>query len=336
MTPNQTITPVRSYGNEEAQGLTRERSAPLAISFPLLLAVYGLIPLAVVVILVDVCLLGSRLKAALPASPYDWWIVTALFNYPHIFASQFSLMDREYLPRYRRLLWGVPAVILAALVLAIFINPYGFAIFELVTIIHVILQQVGITRLMMGPVPTSFAVWKWLFVGAFAFAYVGLALEARFWVLVLAVGPLLIPTTYLAYRAAAESKTPIGRHYLLSNQTMLLFTAACYPLGYPVFSILIPRVIHDVTAFFFYVTHDYNRNREEIKNSFYRLFRILPMPLAFVGPFVALSLNVLLRTFTRLAANPFFFAPVNMIHYYTEKFIWRRDTIHRQSLVFRS
>lgn len=324
------------YRHNEVTGLERRHgSEPIAISFRLLLAIYGVIPIAALVLLVDALALNSRLRVSLPNSPYDWWIVVALFNYPHIFASQFSLVDREYLPQYRRLLFAIPLVVLFALLLASLANPVGFLIFELITIYHVIFQQVGITRLMMGKVNASFNAWRWLFLSAFAFGYAGLALEAKYLFFVMTVGPLLIPTTYLAYKVAQHSQTSIGKHYLWANQTMLLFGATCFSLGYPVFSVLIPRIIHDVTAFVFYIVHDTNRNRAQIKNSFYRFLSFVPISAGFMGPLFALNLNLLLQSSTRLLSNPFFYIPITMIHYHTERVIWRGQNIHRKSLAFR-
>ena len=325
------------YPNNEVTGLERHhRAEPIAISFRLLLAIYGVIPIAALVILVDALALNSRLRMSFPNSPYDWWIVFALFNYPHIFASQFSLFDREYVPKYRRLLLAIPLVILLGLLLALIGKPIGFLIFELFTIYHVILQQVGITRLMMGKVNNSFNLWKWFFLSAFALAYSGLVLKTNYLFFVVTVGPLLIPTTYLAYRIAKNSTSGIGKHYLWANQTMLLFVAGCYSVGYPVFSVLIPRAVHDISAFVFYIDHDANRNRVKIKNSLYRILSVVPISAGIMCPLFAVNINLLLQTFTRLLANPFVYIPLTMIHYHTERVIWRGQNIHRKSLAFRS
>ena len=325
------------YPGNKVTGLERHHSTePLAISFRLLLAIYGIIPLAALVILVDALVLNSRLRLSFPNSPYDWWIVFALFNYPHIFASQFSLIDREYVPKYRRLLLAIPLVILLGLLLALIGKPIGFLFFELFTIYHVIMQQVGITRMMMRNANDSFNLWKWLFLSAFALAYAGLVMKADYLFFVLTVGPLLIPTTYLAFRVANNSPPGIGRHYLWANQSMLLFVAACFSAGYPVFSVLIPRAVHDLSAFVFYIDHDTNRNRVEIKNSLYRILSIVPISAGIMCPIFAVNINLLLQTFTRLLANPFFYIPLTMIHYHTERVIWRGQNIHRKSLAFRS
>lgn len=310
-----------------------EASQPLAISFRWLLAIYGIIPVIALVILFDVLFLHSYLRSIFPDSPYGWWIGAALFNFPHIFASQFSLFDREYAQQYRRLLWGIPLVILFGFLMAAFINPTGFFVFEFITIYHVIFQQIGLTRLIMGQADRSFTVWKWLFFGAFAFAHLGFEFRQPFWFLALTVGPLLLPTTFLAYKAARCSKTDIGRRYLWANQGMLLSAAACYPLGYPVFSVLIPRAIHDISAFTFYIDHDRNRNTPQIKNGFYRLLSVFGIPIILTGPLFAVGLNVVLRMYENFLLHPFFYIPVITVHYYTERVIWRSGTIHRKSVV---
>ncbi|NIO08948.1 MAG: hypothetical protein GTO40_13410 [Deltaproteobacteria bacterium] len=329
-------TTVLPYSDNELAGLEKGQQAkPLAISFRLLLALYAVIPIAALVILIDTFFLHSHLKSSLPKSPYDWWIISAIFNYPHIFASQFSLLDREYIPTYRRLLLAIPLVVLLGLLLALSGKPIGFLIFELLTIYHVIMQQIGINRMMMRKADNSFNLWKWLFLAAFALAYAGLVMKADFIFFVVTVGPLLIPTTYLAYKIIKNSQPGIGRHYLCANQTMLLSVAACFSVGYPVFSVLIPRAVHDLSAFVFYIDHDTNRNRVETKNGLYRIFSILPISAGILCPLLAVNINLLLQTFTRLLANPFFYIPITMIHYHTERVIWRGQNIHRKSLAFR-
>ena len=101
------------------------------------------------------------------------------------------------------------------------------------------------------------------------------------------------------------------------------------------FSVLIPRIVHDTTAFTFYINHDYNRNRVSTRNFIYRHTNKLCVPVPLACPLLALGVNGLLIGFTNMSVNPFFYAPITMIHYYTERLIWRRGTIHRKSVFIR-
>lgn len=319
--------------HEVATG-ANDNARPVAISPRGLLVIYSLIPAAALVIIIDWLFLNSTLKRTFPHSPYDWWTVTALVSFPHIFASQFGFVDREYAAHYSRLLLGIPLVALSGLLLARYNAVFGNFVFQFVTIYHVIFQQIGISRMMLGQVTGSFTAWKWLFFGAFTFAHLGHTLHAKFLILAIPVGLALIPTTYLAYRIYRESKSRMGGHYLWANQAMLLFVAVSYPLGYPVFSILLPRLVHDASAFVFYIAHDHNRNYDSIKNGLYRLLSALRLPVTVAGPVLAFGANLLLISVSKLYFNPFFYAPVTMIHYYTERVVWRRNTPHRQAIFF--
>src|SRR5207253_2414381 len=58
----------------------------------------------------------------------------------------------------------------------------------------------------------------------------------------------------------ARIQTTMGRLYLWGNALMSLQSGLFYSEGYLFLAILGPRLVHDFTAFTFYVAHDVNRH----------------------------------------------------------------------------
>ena len=128
-----------------------------------LLAVYGLIPLALAVFIVDVALLDQRIKSSIAADPNDYALFTAIFTLPHILASFFGFFDREYMQYYgRRILRGAQYAFIAIMVLMAIDPGAMLFVFAIYTMTHVFLQQSGIAKsLSKGIDAKSYTVWQW-------------------------------------------------------------------------------------------------------------------------------------------------------------------------------
>jgi hypothetical protein len=133
----------------------------------------------------------------------------------------------------------------------------------------------------------------------------------------------------LGYRIAKDSKSPKGTLYLYANLAMLVAVYAFWELGYAVFVIMIPRFVHDITAFYIYAVHDHNRNLQTRHNYIYRSFAFAsPLILC---PVLAIAMSAVLESYV------WFVAPlliITLLHYYTESFIWRGDSPHRRQVAF--
>src|SRR5690606_38352385 len=105
--------------------------------------------------------------------------------------------------------------------------------------------------------------------------------------------------------------------------------------GYALYVILIPRIIHDVTAYMVYVTHDRNRTGEAPVNRLYQLARstlrspVILLPLTFVG--IAYQLT----DYQQHDLASILVLTVSFLHYYFEGFIWRGGNPHRRYVTFR-
>ncbi len=305
-----------------------------AVPFWLLLAIYSIIPLACFLIIADRAFFQGRLQALLPQHPGQWPLFNLFFVWPHIFASQLTLLDHEYLGEYRRkLLVGLPLLAVAGVVAGSLSHSYGRLAFDLLTIYHVIFQQTGVAKLMREKVDRSFRAWEWLFFTSFAAAHVGLSrLNTLFLGALIGLG--LAGSSFFALRAMRGSKNRVGTLYLAANQGMLLLVVGWYLAGYPVFSFLVPRAVHDLTAFTFYAVHDHNRNQTEAHNLLCRLLRPIRIPAACAGMLAGTALNVLTRSWSGLSTMPQLYFFIAFLHYYTEGFVWKRHAIHRQSIFF--
>jgi hypothetical protein len=335
-----------------ASATTDARSAaPLAVSGNLLTALYCIIPACAAVVLIDMLLLDQELKSYLPSKPDDWLMWTVVFNTPHIIASFFSFADKEYYQFYKPRVLKALAAFSIAVVLFTMIFPAVLpgALARILTIVftgyviaytmyHVLSQQLGVAISMMKIRPGKlYNPFRWCasIAGAFlfAFAYVDGDLYfagVRFGVLFeLLTAVSVAIACVLGYRLAKDSKNRKGTLFLYSNLVMLVAVYAFWELGYTIFVIMVPRFIHDITAYYIYAVHDHNRNLQTRHNYIYRSFSFLsPLILC---PALAIVLTAVLER------NALFVAPlliITLLHYYTESFIWRGDTPHRRQVAF--
>ena len=314
------------------EAAVNSQARPWKISLRLLLAVYSFIPIVWLVVILDHFYFQGNLRGALPKSPEKIFWFTAIFVLPHILASQFSFYDGAYLKAYgKRLIYGLPVVIVAALALYRFNAGSSGLIFNAVTMWHVIAQQVGIAGVLSGSTSRAFLVWKWLSIGLFTMGVTGILDAWLNWV----GGIILLVTTLLTTDAARRAERSIGRHYLWATQGMLLSTALFAAGGYFFFAVLVPRVVHDLTAWVFYLTHDHNRNLGTVCNGLYRVFVFTHLPVVVIVLALSVGVNVVLELNLGRVYSPVILV-VSLFHYYSESFMWKRHSIHRGHVAFSS
>lgn len=321
-----------------------------------LLALYALIPLSLLAIMVDTLLLnGQGIEQYLPDRPEQWPFWTVIFGLPHIIASLLTMSDREYLSFYRRsLLW--PLIIFAAVASAGHFGPQPlsynllFVIFAFYTIYHVLAQQLGLTLMMMGIAPGRlFRYWKWtsvlagfaIYINVYGQQYMGnmafslgdrvIDIQQLFtWMAALLCAAQLI----LAWRLAPSSRHRIGVWYMWSNVALLLSALLINHIGYTLFVILIPRVIHDLTAYTVYITHDRNRNRQGRINPLYRLTGGGGLSPLLLLPALSIAIAFVLSSHQHYPVISIAILTVSFLHYYFEGFIWRGPNPHRDYVNF--
>ena len=322
----------------------------LFISSKLLLAVYIIVPVSAITLLVDTLFFNQVLKASLPYSPEANRLFTVFFVLPHLLGSAMTLLDKEYVQFYKSKL-GIPLpfIAVATVLLPIVVGiRTTFLIYAVYTIYHVLTQQIGITRMLARNVDVNFWIWKWLTIGIATLAYLyiyrwNLPVEMKEILTSAGVKPvlnrvflvLLVVLTYYAWKAAGKSGIRLGVYYLWSNYALLVTGIGALVLNYPFFTIFLFRVVHDFTAFAFYISHDYNRNLTGPKNSIYRLLKFLPIPIFVVAPLLAIAFGNIVKEIETFKYLTLVIDGLFLFHYYSEGVIWKRDTIHRRYIFVR-
>lgn len=312
----------------------------IQISEKWLLALYIVFPLSALFVLWDYYFMGGVIKSIGPKNPENWSLFMIFFNTPHILASSLSYMDRDYIRFYQsKLLLGIPVVALITLFLPKIIGALWMGVFiALTTIYHVIAQQVGLNKMMLRRVDRNYIIWKWLTIALSAVIYLLLFFRYRLpifnnmkiligiWVL------FYIISTYYFVKLVRFSGKRMGFYYSLANHGMVFFVFIFFLLDMPFFAILGPRVVHDITAFMFYVTHDTNRFKAGGKNWIFNTLKCIQIPIFIMGPIVAILLAQFLNLYEDINYSIWFNIVIffTFIHYYTESFSWQNGSLHRK------
>ncbi len=309
-----------------------------------LIAIYSIVPLAFLVVLIDQFFLSAIIQKRLPTSPEDWFVINIILGLPHIIASFVMYCDQEYFHFYKnKLVLPIVLICLGVFILPDILGKYfiiAYIIAYLWTMKHVFNQQAGIMRMMTGTSNRLFTTWKWssfiIVVSAFysSFAsYYGMklfALNKIFWLVFWLIMVVFCVCSFLMY---LESKNKLARIILFSNILLLLVIVAFMFLNYSFLMLLIPRIIHDATAFYFYSVHDQNRNYKEPKNLMYQFFNIAGfnyrkwnIPIWVICLSVSFTLTV---PFVYYGDNFWVESTVvclSLIHNYTDSFSWKKDS----------
>ena len=324
-----------------------QSESALPISFPVLLSIYLVIPLTACLIAFDQFFSHGALRTFLPEDPEEMRLITIFFVYPHIIASAHSFLDTEYVSFYKnRLLQAIGVALLLGFVVPATLGGVVHAIvFAAYTNFHVIAQQTGITTMMTGKPDKYFAWWKWAAVLVSFFIYlpvysdldisgdaffIGSMTLSTF--LYGFVGVALLVLCLCGYMLSKRSRTQIGSYYVWGNVGMITSAGAFYVMGYPFFAILIPRLIHDLSGFVFYIVHDHNRNLHTNRNYFYRLLSWTGLPIALLTPLLGIFVANLLTELSYYHIIESVMITLAYFHYYTEGFMWKRDSIHRENV----
>ena len=310
----------------------------LRISRRFLLSIYAIVPIGLCLPLLDQWLLGGSIQRALPYHPRDLAFFTLIFNIPHIIASELILFDREYVREYRsHLLIGLFLAVVVLETLFFTLPPGGFPVFIMaITTYHVFAQQIGITRSLLPAAGLEFTVWKWCAVPIAIVTYLGAYPLLRGygeWLPPIAFG-LCVPLTLACALVLRRSTTRLATVYILGNQAIMLAMMPLAMNGYAFFALLMPRVVHDVTAYAFYVAHDANRNRLEPHNVIYRRLRFTGLPVWLLGPLLSIAIAWALRNAIGPVAGLHAIGIASAFHYYMEGVTWRRGTLHRRQITF--
>lgn len=267
------------------------------------------------------------------------------FGLPHIVSSFQTMCDKEYLVAYQRklvILAGtccLPLVLVAAGVPA----PAILTVILVLTVHHVVAQQCGIALSVARLRPNILFIlckWSTVLLGTLAFlqCYGASATsdsEARKLLANLAdllAAPLMtviiVTGGVLTWQARARR---IGAW--LMGMNIALFVISLVLISQPssvLIGLMLMRILHDITGFVVYIGHDSARNQMERKNLLYRAAPFLPIWV--LNPLYALVIaSALTYLASQWAAIGWLVVGITLAHYYSESFVWRGNTPHRQN-----
>lgn len=313
-----------------------------------LLALYALVPLSLLVVAVDKFWLDGWFINQVPLNPESWPLWTLFLGTPHIIASLLTMADRDYLAHYRKvLLW--PLLIFTGICAAGVFGPAPwsrnalFIFMAFYTVYHVLAQQLGLTLMMMGVPPSrTFKVWKWcsliVAILVYAMVYEPAILHD------IPVGPVNLQQVleFLAPLAVAAvivltlqmsrfSRSKVGTWYLWGTCALVVSMYIFFTTHYDFFVVVVARMVHDISAFIIYISHDSNRNRDQPRNYFYRLARFTRLPVIVLLPLASISIAYVMTISQYIGWVTVAVLTLTCLHYYFEGFIWRGTNPHRAS-----
>jgi len=332
--------------------------SPLTVSFRLLLGLYAIIPLCLLLQLFDAWFWHGFLLQSLPSSPKQFLLFQIIFGTPHIVASSILLAsNREYLKVYRLKIISMTLAIIVVFGVGSLFVPYKalYLIVAAWTVYHVLKQQLGVGRGLYRLPDWAFYLLLWLSVTAGLFVYIGIFLKNSLdvqqveWIKLIA-GSLCAALIGTALVCQRYITTPSGAWFLWSNVLLVLSTFYLFVQQYYFLAILVPRLVHDATAYIFYVVHDYNKHHRQAQNFIYRYAARCRLPVFVVLPLVSFALAFVLQSYGDAAVNrlsEFFFGVeihkaitlgllgyLALMHYYTEAFTWKQGSPYRRFIAF--
>lgn len=333
-------------------------NSPLTVSFRLLLALYSIIPLCITLKFFDEYWLQGSLLQSLPTRPENFLFFQILFGTPHIIASAIILTtNRDYMQLYKRRLAVMTLALAAIFGIGGYFLPYKLLYVAVAswTVFHVLKQQHGIARGLCKLPVWAFHILLWLSVFAGIFIYIGIFLKNSLdaqetaWIQYTAATLcILLAIATLACQRYVPSR--FGLLFLWSNTLLVVSSLYLYLYKYYFLAILVPRLVHDATAYIFYITHDYNKHHLKPQNAVYRCAQYLKLNIFLVLPLLSFSLafvlqaygdvffnimtNALLGTEFRRAVTLGVLGYLGLMHYYSEGFTWKSGSPYRKYIAF--
>ena len=304
----------------------------------LFLYVYLILPVLLLVFLVDTFYFNSALRPYTGIEAITLPLFIFIFNLPHIIASFFSFFDREYVSYYKtHLFLYLPGLLIATAVLLYVNFDLGVAFYLINDVWHGIKQKTGIALILGARPGRLHTVWTFLPFVTSALVYLyflvptvlpQILLDNISPIIFVGIGALFFVTILKIRQSVPEVRLYI---FLVSS---LIFLSYLFTLnGYIFFAILAFRFVHDISAFAFYITHDYNRNKDTQKNLFYGLLSAIPLPVIILTPLLAFLFAFIAQTMTHgIVIGYSIVVLLGMCHFYLESVMWKRDSLHRKQV----
>lgn len=332
----------------------------LAVSYRLILGLYAIIPVCLLLQCLDNWVFKDFLRINLPSRPDHFILFQILFGTPHIVASNILLVSNaDYIQHYKKHIILMTTAIAFAYFLGQELLPfrllYGFV--ACWTVYHVLKQQYGVARGLCQLTEWLFKLLLHLSVIAGVAIYLGIFLrnslepQQAFWLKYIAgVGSVMLFLAAFIHQDKVSS--PLGRWFYWANIFLVLSSFYLFQQQQYFMAILVPRFVHDATAYVFYVTHDYNKQSRTPQNFMYRFADRCNIHIFFVLPVISFALAFVLETYgdgmvnliTRYLIGDEFYKVVSvgflgylaLMHYYMESLTWQKDSPYRNFIAFKN
>ena len=287
--------------------------------------------------LCDTFFFNTSIQKILPKDIEQVFIYYALFELPHIIASLFIFGDKEYRTEYRPILYKNIFIVLPLIALSVvYIPKYFYIVYICYTLYHFTHQQFGIAKLYGIKKSRYISFLKYLFIIVGSLGVIstpGLLL------------PEILQTSILVTLLSVSVYFIVEKHnrkniYLTLYILAFMSASFLFGFGYTFLALLSMRMVHDITAFMFYSSHNYNRKEDKESQSTNPIFSskatrsIHPYILT---PLLAISIN-LLYVYLVHASSLYFVAHtlflsgyffLGFLHYNLEGSLWKRDSLAR-------
>lgn len=327
-----------------------------SVSFRNLLWIYSIIPICGLIFLLDHWVLNYKLRASLHQFPQDYIILNSVFGLPHILASSYILFRHlDYYQHYKQRISLAAIVIIIGLAVAAMTLSYAVMFFLIVSIsaAHLLNQQFGLGNMLCRLSGPLYKIWCWssiaaaiiLFTAMFQRSIYSPAQIELLDTCVLGLIAIHISlTVFWARRLDADNK--IGRLFLFGNSAMIVVAVLLYRANYYFLAVLAPRVIHDLTAFYIYLTHDKNRLQAKgdapLQQLCLKFIWLWPIAFICLAYFLLYQLDHslewaaknILNLETPIKISLALITFLNLFHYYTETFTWGKESPYRNYLAF--
>ncbi|MBP6888360.1 MAG: hypothetical protein KBC21_01535 [Candidatus Pacebacteria bacterium] len=305
----------------------------ITISKNTLLLPYILSFLLLGVALCDMLFFDGFLLSILPVTATGLFLYYIFFEFPHIIASFFMFLEKEYRSAYKVAVYKkLLTLVVLGIILLVTHEAFFYSAVIIYTLYHVVRQQFGVSKfygtsegyLLNGLLVSSVAV------GSIAFFSTIVPINGTVLQSTSIVG-LLGVLIFILF--GKESRRNL---YLLFFMLSFACSAFLFGMGYILLGLLSIRIVHDITAFIFYGVHNHNRKKDG-----HNILFNLPL-LKTVSPLIltvvfALTINLfyiyLVSLFRDTISAAFMLTAiyyiVSVMHYFTESKVWKRGSLAR-------
>lgn len=312
-----------------------------------LLALYLIAPICVGIALLDKYSWHHAFIISVPFRPDDMVVWIYIFGIQHIVGEFQILADKEYAAKYGwRILRILGTSLLFTVALGYLFGPKVVtAVYLIAVSYHLIAQQFGFMVVSLKKAPDVWLlIMKWAMVGVAVICFFMLYWEPIPIALlsddvqepfVLGLKALLFIVGAASILAVVKNwGNKLGVAHIVGNVGLMACGYVCFITGYYFFVVVIFRIIHDLSAWMIYIAHDVNRNKAQTVNYIYRVFPdSMPQPLKSIVS--GLVIGGVIISVCQL--NYWFysvFLALELCHYYSEAFLWRKGTLLRNEVVF--